>query len=178
MNPTLHTWETATPQICRLAVPGGWLYQHNAAPDVLVHVPDPTAPHVVWETPEAQAKRERERVAAICAPIHAAIRAHLDAHWKRPEPPPRMLGERPAPVPGGEYVLRSFEYTWHATLKAASVEIVEIPNPALIGAQLPRDARVLGACADFALPQMSDRFWLAEPAAPIAAIIRQHTEAP
>jgi hypothetical protein len=29
MNPTLHTWETATPQICRLAVPVRRLYQRR-----------------------------------------------------------------------------------------------------------------------------------------------------
>jgi hypothetical protein len=85
-NPTLHQWQKFANNTYRFAVPGGWLYRHDiiaisnydASPStlhsMLQYVPDHNAAHVVWETPEARAERERERLAAVLA--------HLDAHWQ------------------------------------------------------------------------------------------------
>jgi len=150
MNPTLHTWEHLSPAVSRYAVPGGWLY--NACPAPLAFVPDPTAPHVVWETPEARAEREREHAVVV----RAAVEAYLREHW----------------APSGQTYFSWTRDGWLAEPHDLGVWIKGAEDS---GHHYETGANWLADVESN--PVWTHPIWTHPIAAPIAAIIRQHTEA-
>jgi hypothetical protein len=173
---TLHTWEHLPDDVSRLAVPGGWLYRSvvfasvvtpgmrtitTPASVALQHVPDPTAPHVLAVCPVRAAKREAKGMAEQSKRdkehtdrVRAAVGDYLSANWTHQG--------------GGVYMLRTTDgLRWLCDFgyAVARAKLHAADGSYTLSAELNWSGILFGAVDH---PDI----------APIAAIIRQHAEAP